>query len=639
MIGGGGLSGGGGTAGAIRAGRAFVEFFAKDGELRTTLDRWRKNLGDFGKGLVKVGAGVGAAGGGILAPLLGAAKGAMDEGKLFNRLAERFGTTSEQVSTLAYAFRKAGVPAEDFGDTIHKLPQILSEAADGGGPAADMLRRLGINARDLVGLPLDKQVDAIADAVAGVANPADQSAVAMALLGRHGDALLPVLKKGSAGLKELAGEAERVGAVVSSDDAKHAAEASKALNLAWTALEKTAGAVGYALLGQSGELMGAANLFVDAARSVRLFVEENRPLVVTVAAVGAGLVGLGAALTVAGVGIVGTASVLGTVATAAGAVLTVTSAVAGFFLSWPGLAVVTIGVVSAELLALSGVGKDAAESIAGYWGRTLGTVKETWGGVSDALKAGDLSLAGKVALAGLTVEFRRAALYWQEVWNDFKAFFVDGWHDAVYLVQDLWLSAVAEIAKALVDLSSLAKDALGKQFDSIADVLKNIPGVSGAVVGALQAFGKASDIVGPEKLKGQIDADRDRRQIELTKQFQAEQAARAASRAGDLAGARGALGAAQEAFAHALAEAAAAAGKEAGGEKKFGAIGQGSLAPAIAARGQFSASALAQALGVGGGVAQRTLRETEKVAVNTKAASETLKEVSGKLEALVPTFG
>jgi hypothetical protein len=75
------------------------------------------------------------------------------------------------------------------------------------------------------------------------------------------------------------------------------------------------------------------------------------------------------------------------------------------------------------------------------------TAKTAWGGIVDAVTAGDLELAAKIALAAVSLEWAKAVLWWTEQWNAFKGVFVDGWHDAVAGLKLMFWDFTAWIAR------------------------------------------------------------------------------------------------------------------------------------------------------------------------------------------------
>jgi hypothetical protein len=94
---------------------------------------------------------------------------------------------------------------------LQRFTRRASEAAIGTGEAKGALQELGINAKELVKLPLDEQMEVVADAMGGLKTQADRVRIAMKLFDSEGVALVNTLGGGSAALREMIDEAETLG--------------------------------------------------------------------------------------------------------------------------------------------------------------------------------------------------------------------------------------------------------------------------------------------------------------------------------------------------------------------------------------------------------------------------------------------
>lgn len=257
----------GASAGAIRAGRAFVEIGGDDSPLLRTLDGAASRLRQFAAGAAKVAVGLTLgrlAEGGIqkVAGLFGDVAG---RASAMDLLAKKLGTTTEEVSALAYAFEQQGVGFEQFQGTLEGLATSLSSAADG---ADDSFRRIGLNARALIRLPLPDALEMIVDRLKDVTLAEDRVRIANELgLG----SLLPIVKKGAAGLRELKAEAARAGAVVTPEQA----ERGRAVMMQYT---KTWQALKYAVLEAGMNLLPSAERIREVGDVARAMVNGLRGL-------------------------------------------------------------------------------------------------------------------------------------------------------------------------------------------------------------------------------------------------------------------------------------------------------------------------------------------------------------------------
>ena len=102
------------------------------------------------------------------------------------KLAQSLGTTVASIQTLERAGELAGVSMSGIEQATKDLTRRLSQAAAGGGPAAQALERLGLSASDLIALPLDQRVGAINAAIEDFVPAAERAAVAGQLFGEEG---------------------------------------------------------------------------------------------------------------------------------------------------------------------------------------------------------------------------------------------------------------------------------------------------------------------------------------------------------------------------------------------------------------------------------------------------------------------
>lgn len=119
---------------------------------------------------------------------------AIDMGGRLNDLSSRTGETAGNLAILERAFENAGSSAEKVGPAINKMQKSIQEASEGSKEAVDALGMLGLSAEDLAGkLPLE-QMQIIADRIGKISDPTQRAAAAMAVFGKSGGELLPVLR-------------------------------------------------------------------------------------------------------------------------------------------------------------------------------------------------------------------------------------------------------------------------------------------------------------------------------------------------------------------------------------------------------------------------------------------------------------
>ncbi|MFZ0051503.1 MAG: hypothetical protein WAK96_06980, partial [Desulfobaccales bacterium] len=172
-----------------------------------------------------------------------------DESRLV-KMADRLGTTTEDLSAMGIMAKKTGVDIETFYLRLAYMERNISNAQlktkeltgavdETGEPlakGAGALDELGLKADVLAKLPLPVQLKAISQAMQNNIRPADQMRIAFELFGRGGGAMLGVLKAGPAAMDAWIAKAQETGMVISKDIAERAYQAQEAgehLSTSW----------------------------------------------------------------------------------------------------------------------------------------------------------------------------------------------------------------------------------------------------------------------------------------------------------------------------------------------------------------------------------------------------------------------
>jgi hypothetical protein len=135
------------------------------------------------------------------------------------KTADKLGVTTEALAGLQHAAEISGVSTETMNMALQRMTRRVAEAAMGTGEAKGALEELNLNADALAKLPLDQQMNIVADAMQGVEKQSDRVRLAMKLFDSEGVALVNTLAGGSDGLKEMAEEASKLGIAISRVDA------------------------------------------------------------------------------------------------------------------------------------------------------------------------------------------------------------------------------------------------------------------------------------------------------------------------------------------------------------------------------------------------------------------------------------
>lgn len=194
----------------------------------------RKSVGLLGSGLKSLSASLaGVVGTAGIAALVRSTVNAGDE---LQKLRIRLGATTEALSEYKFAADKSGVSFNTVTMGLQRMTRRVNEAANGTGEAKGALEELNISAAALTRLKPEDQFEALADALAGVNGEADRVRLAMKLFDSEGVALLQMMERGGAGIREMREEARRLGLTVTGE----AADSMAAFNDRITELQGTA---------------------------------------------------------------------------------------------------------------------------------------------------------------------------------------------------------------------------------------------------------------------------------------------------------------------------------------------------------------------------------------------------------------
>ena len=194
-------------------------------------------FGKFKRSLSNVTSQVQSAAGKMALPLTAAASAVgfslsqmmskfLSTGDGIDKATIRLGISAEKLQTLRYAAGLSGASVETMDKSLAKLNENLAKAAAGKNQdLADLMKKLGINTRDANG-NLRSAADILPEFADGIKRNRDaglRARMAIAAFGEEGQALIPMLEGGAAGLKEMEDEAKRLGLTMSEEDVKAAA--------------------------------------------------------------------------------------------------------------------------------------------------------------------------------------------------------------------------------------------------------------------------------------------------------------------------------------------------------------------------------------------------------------------------------
>jgi phage-related protein len=213
--------------------------------------------------------------------------------------ASRTGTTKENAAVKALraqidAVSAAGgkkAPAE-----IAKLSKAIEKAQGSGEKARSTLAALGVSQRDVARGNTANVLYKVADALEKMRNPAQRAALMQQLFGKSGQALLPILMKGGAGVRKLLDQQKAAGNYISGKGLKNAKDLIQQQRELNTALAGVKVQLGQALL---PVLVQVGRMFVRFMTFIRPLTKNATLFKIAIAALVAAFVAYKIAMTAA----------------------------------------------------------------------------------------------------------------------------------------------------------------------------------------------------------------------------------------------------------------------------------------------------------------------------------------------------
>ena len=662
----------------VRAGRAFVELFAEDSKLRRGLRSAQKRLQGFAKFTSGLGARLLAVGGALATPFGLAIKAASDLEETMNKFDVVFGANAEEVKKWSDTF------AAEVGRSKTSIASFLAESQDllvpvGVDPAVaqEASKTLAGLAVDLASFNNKSDSDVFRDLTAALTGSSETvkkygvvvsaAAVKAKLLE---DGIDP--KKATEAQKAMARLAiiVRDTSAAQGDSVRSSGSFANQLKRVQSTATDAAAEVGIALLPAIAEMLEKVS---GVVKILEKWATENQSLVKTIALVVAGIVAAGVGLLVVGALASAFASILGLVSLGFGAIGTVIGVVVAVM----GALVSPIGLVTAGIVALlayfvdfgsliEGATQAGSAAFSSFKDRAL----ESWGAIRDAVGAGDLKTAFKIAALFLKAEWARVVSSMSGKWSEFTNFFQTVWSNAVFNAASVMTNQWAEIQSigvktwdVIADAFSVFTSGLRKGWNSTVGFFKSAWSKLKATVTGSED--KSEEInKATREVNQQVDRDRDKAivereqerksslariesqrtavQKELSSQQETADANREAALTAELAENQLAIDSAREELAASIkaaadkraAEASAQEGEKAKqaakvAEKSRG-VTQKEEKTKSSVEGAFSVFQ-AVALGSGSSAEDRTAKATEETAKHAKATVRAVKDAA-------PTF-
>ena len=127
--------------------------------------------------------------------------------------AKQIGSSAEDIQVLSGALAMGGVDASTAEAAMAKLNLRLAEAAAGGGPAVDVLKELGLSAKELQELPLPERFATLADRMETLDTQGKKTAAAVKLMEEGGIRLLSAFEGGGDAIRSSSEKIREAGVI------------------------------------------------------------------------------------------------------------------------------------------------------------------------------------------------------------------------------------------------------------------------------------------------------------------------------------------------------------------------------------------------------------------------------------------
>lgn len=187
------------------------------------------------------------------------------------KLADTLGITVSALAGFELAGERTGATAENVKKSLEKLAVNVGDAAKGVGAASEAFIKLGLDADQLMRLPLDEQFKQVADAMKGVDNATERVGIAYDIFGRQGTNVVKMLQLSREELEKFEQRAEDLGVALKRWEITNIEDANDAVLEASKAMEGFGNIIA---LKTSPIVKGLADNFTESAVAAKGFRSE-----------------------------------------------------------------------------------------------------------------------------------------------------------------------------------------------------------------------------------------------------------------------------------------------------------------------------------------------------------------------------
>lgn len=216
---------------AQNIGNLKVSIGADTKDLARGIGRAKALMGSLSRAAKVTGVAAGAAFAAASAGMVAMTKGGLEAVDAQAKMARSVDGTIDGLRALQIAGSDAGVSVDEMNSAVQMMGKRLAEAArEGTGPAADALKMLGLDARELMEMDVDARFGAIADRINDMGMSAQDAAGVMREFGVRSNEVSLALLQGSGAIRAARGEVQKFGLSMSGEMAAGVEAANDAVS-------------------------------------------------------------------------------------------------------------------------------------------------------------------------------------------------------------------------------------------------------------------------------------------------------------------------------------------------------------------------------------------------------------------------
>lgn len=204
-------------------GTLVVKMAADSAQMRSELDRVKKELDNTGRNVQALSGSLKKVGGVIagafsVAAIAGFAARAIEAADNLKDMADQLNISASSLSVMQLAATQSGSSVESINTALQKMTMTIGNAVGGQKAAVQAFSQLGLKFDEIAKMRPDEAFAKIADKISAIENPYQRASAAQAIFGKGAKDIQALLAGGSAAISEVDARLAGMGAKLSDLD-------------------------------------------------------------------------------------------------------------------------------------------------------------------------------------------------------------------------------------------------------------------------------------------------------------------------------------------------------------------------------------------------------------------------------------